>query len=171
LGQQEARRAGRTRTTASRRRRVLIVASALAVVVLVILGLLSVPRRSSLARPYLAVADPANHRLDAEVDGYRDAQHDDLAQAKSDLRAEVATEYWFDAHLTAIKFPPYVAAIARALIRINQQRAALTVLQAQSTSLTQVRSFNRQHAAADAAVEAEVKRIRQALSLPPPDTG
>ena len=46
----------------------------------------------------------------------------------------------------------------------------MTGLQAQSTSLTQLRSFSRQHQAADAAVEAEVRLIRPALKLPPPDT-
>jgi len=81
----------------------------------------------------------------------------------------VATERWFDTHLAAIRFPPHIAAISRDLIRINEQRAGMTALQAQSASLTQLRSFNRQHADADAAVEREVKLIRQALNLPPPD--
>lgn len=170
MGQHDARRAGRARTKTSWRGRVLIAASALAAVALVILGVVYLTRGPSLASRYLAIANPANHRLDVEVDGYTDAQHDDLAEAKSDLRAEVATEHWFDTHLAAITFPPHVAAIARTLIRINQQRAAMTVVQAQSSSLAQVRAFNRQHAAADAAVETEVKAIRRALNLPPPDT-
>ena len=170
MGQHDARRAGRVRAKAGRRGRVLIAASALAVVALVILGVVYLTRGPSLASQYLAVANPANHRLDVEVDGYTDAQHDDLAEARADLRAEVATEQWFDTHLAAIKFPPHIAAISRALIRTNEQRAGMTALQAQSASLTQMRSFNRQHAAADAAVEREVKLIRQALNLPPPDT-
>jgi hypothetical protein len=170
LGQHDARRAARARTKTSCRGRVLIAASALAAVALVILGVVYLTRGPSLASRYLAIANPANYRLDVEVDGYTDAQHDDLAEAKSDLRAEVATEHWFDTHLTAIIFLPHVAAIARTLIRINQQRAAMTALQAQSTSLAHVRAFNRQHAAADAAVETEVKAIRRALNLPPPDT-
>ncbi len=170
MGQHDARRAGRARAKTSRRGPVLIAASALAAAALVILGMVYLTRGPSLAGRYLAVANPANHRLDVEVDGYTDAQHDDLAQARSDLRAEVATEHWFDSHLAAITFPPHTAAIARALILINQQRAAMTALQAQSASLTELRSFNRQHAAADAAVETEVKLIRRALNLPPPDT-
>jgi hypothetical protein len=171
LGQHDARRAGRAWAKTSRRGRVLIAASALVVVAaLVILGVVYLTRGPSLASQYLAVANPANHRLDVEVDGYTDAQHDDLAEAKGDLTAEVATEHWFDTHLAAIKFPPHIAAISRALIRINGQRAGMTALQAQSTSLAQMRSFNRQHAEADAAVERKVKLIRQALNLPPPDT-
>jgi hypothetical protein len=170
LGQHEARRDGRAGAKTGRRGRVLIAASALAAVVLVILSVVYLTRGPSPASRYLAIANPANHRLDVEVDGYTDAQHDDLAEAKSDLRAEVATEDWFDTHLAAITFPPHVAAIARTLILINQQRAAMTALQAQSTSLAEVRSFNRQHAAADAAVETQVRAIRRALNLPPPDT-
>jgi hypothetical protein len=170
LGQHDARRDGRARAKTSRRGRVLIAASALAAVALVILGVVYLTRGPSLASRYLAIASPANHRLDVEVDGYTDAQHDNLAEARSDLRAEVATEQWFDMHLAEIRFPPYIAVIARSLIQINQQRAAMTTLQARSTSLAQMRSFNREHAAADAAVEDEVKAIRRALNLPPPDT-
>ena len=171
MGQHDARRDGRAWAKTGRRGRVLIAASALVVVALVILGVVYLTRGPSPASQYLAVANPANHRLDVEVDGYTDAQHDDLAEARADLRAEVATEQWFDTHLAAIKFPPHIAAISRALIRINEQRAGMTALQAQSNSLTQMRSFNRQHAEADAAVEREVKLIRQALNLPPPETG
>jgi hypothetical protein len=171
LGQHDARRAGRAWAKTGRRGRVLIAVSALAVVALVILGIVNLTRGPSLAGQYLAVANPANHRLDVEVDGYSDAQHDDLAEAKADLGAEVATEHWFDTHLAAIKFPPHIAAISRTLIRINEQRAGMTALQAQSTTLSRMRSLNRQHAEADAAVEREVKLIRQALNLPPPDTG
>ena len=170
MGQHDARRAGRAWVTAGRRGRVLIAVSALVVIVLVILGVVYLTRGPSLAGQYLAVANPANHRLDVEVDGYTDAQHDNLAEARADLRAEVATEEWFDTHLAAIKFPPHIAAISRALIRINEQRAGMTALQAQSASLTQMRSFDSQHAEADATVEREVKLIRQALNLPPPDT-
>ncbi len=169
MGQHDARRAGRAQAKTGRRGRVLIAASALVVVALVVLGVVYLTRGPSLASQYLAVATPANHRLDVEVDGYTDAQHDDLAEARADLRAEVATERWFDTHLAAIRFPPHIAAISRDLIRINEQRAGMTALQAQSASLTQLRSFNRQHADADAAVEREVKLIRQALNLPPPD--
>jgi hypothetical protein len=52
-----------------------------------------------LAGRYLAIAVPANHRLDSEVDGFTDHERDDLAAAKSDLRAEATTERWFDQRL------------------------------------------------------------------------
>ncbi|SRR6266700_3478964 len=150
--------------------RLLIMVVSLVAAGLVILAVVYAMRGPTLAGRYLVIAEPANHRLDVEVDGYTDAQRDDLAAAKSDLRAEVATEHWFDQHLAAIPFPPRIAAISRALIRVNQERAEMASLQAQSASLTQLRSFNRLHRAADAAVEAEVRLIRRALKLPPPDT-
>ncbi len=65
-----------------------------------------------LARRYLAIAVPANHRLDTEVDGYTRDARADLAAAESDLRAEAATERWFDRRLAAIAFPPGIAATA-----------------------------------------------------------
>ena len=42
----------------------------------------------TLASAYLAAAEPANHRLDGEVDGFTDHEHGDLAAAEADLRAE-----------------------------------------------------------------------------------
>jgi len=122
----------------------------------------------ALAGKYLAIAVPANRRLDSEVDSFTDHEHGDLAVAKSDLTAETATERWFDQHLTGIPFPPAVAAMVRALIKANQSRIELTGKQARSTSLTELRSLNGKHRAADAAVEAEVRLIRRALRLPPP---
>jgi hypothetical protein len=121
-----------------------------------------------LARRYLAIAVPANHRLEIEVDGYaRDARRD-LAAAESQLRAEAATERWFDQRLSAIAFPPAIAVTARALIQANQRRAELTDRQARSGSLTGLWSFTSLHKAADAAVEVQVVIIRRALGLPPP---
>ena len=45
-------------------------------------------RGGTLASAYLAAAEPANHRLDGEVDGFTDHEHGDLAAAEADLRAE-----------------------------------------------------------------------------------
>jgi hypothetical protein len=126
---------------------------------------------AALAHRYLAIANPANHRLEVANDGYEKSEHSNLAAATSDLRAEVATETLFDQHLAAIPFPPAMAAIARALIQANQARGALTVRQARSTSLTQIQSFDQRHRAGDAAVEVQVRLLRKALHLPPPSTG
>jgi hypothetical protein len=125
-------------------------------------------RRCALARRYLAIAGPANNRLEVANDGYERDERNNLAAGRSDLRSEVATETSFDAQLAAIPFPPAIAAIARALIQANEQRSALTARQARSGSLAQLRSFDQQHRAGDAAVEVQVRLIRKALHLPPP---
>jgi hypothetical protein len=57
-------------------------------------------------------------------------------------------------------------AVAKALIRANKARATLTAKQAQSTSMTQLRSFNRRVDVAGVAVQKEVKLIRKALASP-----
>src|ERR1700727_2702199 len=56
----------------------------------------SPPGLASLAARYLLIARPANHRRDVEVDGYGDAERGDLARARADLLAQVATERQFD---------------------------------------------------------------------------
>jgi hypothetical protein len=123
-----------------------------------------------LAAAYLAIAVPANHRLETEVDGFIEHQRDNLAVAESYLRAQAVTERWFDRNLMKIQFPRQIAADARALVRANQSRVALTELQARSTSIARLRSFTSLHHAADAAVEVQVKIIRRDLGLPPPST-
>src|ERR1700724_2528125 len=116
-----------------------------------------------LARRYLAIAVPANHRLEIEANGYaRDARRD-LAAAESQLRAEAATERWFDQRLSTIAFPPAIAVTARALIQANQRRAELTDRQARSASLTGLWSFTSLHKAADGAGAGQVVIIRRAL--------
>jgi len=128
----------------------------------------SPPKPSPLARSYLAIAGPANHQLDVDVDAFTRNESGDLAAARSDLRAEAATARAFDKSLAGIKFPPAIAAVARALIQANQSRARLISRQARSTTLRSMRSFNGRHRAADAAVEVQVRLIRQALHLPAP---
>ena len=122
---------------------------------------------TALGRSYLAIADPSNLKLNTEVDAFTTAERGDLAAARADLRAEVATASQFDRQLAAIKFPAATAAIARALIQANQARGRVIARQARARTLAQLRSFNTRHAAADAAVEVQVKRIREALHLPP----
>jgi hypothetical protein len=128
-------------------------------------------RHSGPAAQYLAIAIPANHQLDKEVDGFGDHAKDDLAAAQSDLRAEAATEHHFDQQLAGIVFPDRLAALARQLILANQRRIELTDYEASSASLTELRAFGSLHAAADAAVEAYVRQLRRGLGLPPPPTG
>ena len=128
-------------------------------------------RIRALAARYLAIARPANHRLEVEVDGFRQDRRHDLAKAAADLRAEAATERHFDTQLGRIRFPAAIEAIARRLIRANRSRIALTRREARSASLAELGTFTRRHKAADAAVEVPVKALRKALGLPPPETG
>jgi hypothetical protein len=123
----------------------------------------------ALPSAYLAIARPANRRLDAEVDGFTDQEHHDLAAAEAALRAEAATELRFDQLLREIPLPPQIAGSARALLRANQRRAALTGQQAQSSSVASLLRFAGRHRAADAAVEAQVRILRRALGLPGPE--
>jgi hypothetical protein len=124
----------------------------------------------ALAAAYLAIARPANHRLDVEVEAYADYARNNLAAADAALRAEALTERWFDRHLAAIKFPPTIALTANALVRVNEIRAALTEQQARAPSIPALLSLTRDHQAADAQVEAQVRVIRAQLDLPPPST-
>lgn len=124
--------------------------------------------RRALASRYMAIAVPANHRLDTEVNGFADHQRHDLAAAESYLRAEAATERWFDRRLVGIAFPPAIASIAGALIGANRHRIALTEREALSATIAGLRSFASGHRSADAAVEVQVRLIRRALGLPPP---
>jgi len=124
----------------------------------------------ALAAKYMAIARPANRRLDVAVDSYQDHAHDNLAAAQAALRSQAATERWFDRQLAAITFPPAIAATADALISVNEIRARLAERQARAQSIPELRSFIDDHKMADAQVEAQVRAIRAQLGLPPPET-
>jgi hypothetical protein len=125
---------------------------------------------AALAQAYLAVANPSDDQLEAEEDSYATAERSNLAAAQADLRKQVATERAFDKHLGAIVFTPAVEAVAKALILANEKRFAVTLRQARSTTLAQLRSLDNARKAGDAAVEAQAKAIRVVLRLPPPAT-
>lgn len=107
---------------------------------------------------------PARQKLKADQVAYNRNQRRNLAAAESALMAEVTSERAFGTDLALIVFPDAAAAPAAALITANQARAKLTAEQAQSSSLTQLRSFNNRVAVASAAVNREVKLIRQILA-------
>src|ERR1700677_2809217 len=121
-----------------------------------------------LASEYMAIMTPATQQLNTDMAAYTASEKHNLAGAEAALTAEVASERALDTSLAAITFPPAIAPIATALIRANQARAALTAEQARSSSLTTLRSFNGRVRVADAAVQTEMKLIRQALDSPPP---
>ena len=87
--------------------------------------------------------------------------------AEAALTAEVTAENAFDASLAGIKFPPAIAPIATALIRIGQARAHLITEQARSSSLTQLRSFNHRLRLSSAAVQTQMNLMLKALDSPP----
>jgi hypothetical protein len=91
--------------------------------------------------------------------------------ALADLRAEVATERWFDQRLLKINFPASIANVAWQLVQVNNQRIYLTTQESRATSIAKLLSFDARHRAADAAVEAQARIIRADLSLPPPGNG
>jgi hypothetical protein len=130
----------------------------------------STPSMRALAAEYMAIARPANHRLDVAVEAYEHHAHDNLAAAEAALRLEAATERRFDRQLAAITFPPAIASTASALIRVNEIRARLTERQARARSISALLSFADDHKMADAQVEAQVRVIRAQLGLPPPET-
>jgi hypothetical protein len=122
------------------------------------------------ARKYLAIALPANQRLEDDFDGLAGPDRNNLAAAQADLRDAAATERLFDWRLLALPLPPPTKAVARQLVNVNQARARLTVAAAASTSLRQLRGYERRLTAANAPVEEAVRVIRSQLGLPPPAT-
>ena len=121
-----------------------------------------------LASQYLAVITPATQQLNTDAAAYAASEGDHLAVAEAALKAEVTSERALDASLTAFAFPPAIKPLARALISANQARATLTAEQAQSSSLSRMRSFDHRAQLADAAVQTAMKLVRAAVDAPLP---
>ena len=138
------------------------------------------PVRSSGAAPpvttapaataYLALATPANHRLDVDFDRLDGPDRGDLAAARADLHDIAATEHAFDRGLAKLALPKAAAAWVQPLIRANESRVALTTRAARSGSLSQLNALRPALTAANAPVERAVTGIRADLGLPPPAT-
>jgi hypothetical protein len=126
---------------------------------------------AAAAHRYLAVANPGNQRLAKEATAFAASERDNLAAARADLKAEVATASQFDRQLAAIKFPAAVEPIARDVIQANQALGRVTARQARAKTLAAMQALDARRTAAAAAVEAQVKRLRLALHLPPPSSG
>jgi hypothetical protein len=145
---------------------------------------------------YEAIVPPASKLLNADMAAYRANERRNLVAAEAALTAEVATEQALDNSLAAVAFTPQnrasaralitnavstgnpvpsaavtftsqTAVIADALVRADQALARLTAEQARSSSLRQLRSFNHRVQVASAAVETEMKLLRNALATPP----
>jgi len=128
------------------------------------------PSVKALGAKYLAIAVPANKKLDHDFDAFTDAAHDDLATATAQLTAVAKVERAFDKDLTALHLPKPYATTAAALIAVNELRATLTERAATSSDLTQLHAFQPQLDAMNARLEVQVKVLRKQLDLPPPAT-
>ena len=130
---------------------------------------ISPAQQKAAARSYLAIARPANRRLETDFDGLDDHRND-LAAAKADLRDAAVTERQFDRRLLALKLPAATETVARLLVTANEARARLTTAAAASTSLSQIHRYEPRLTAANASVEEAVRVIRSQMGLPPPET-
>jgi hypothetical protein len=152
----------------ARPRLVLVSVSCVVAVILLILAFAYIHGGSArAATAYTAMAAPADQALTTEVAGYTHNQRNDLAAAESDLKREVKTESAFDDQAGDFTFPNAADAAGDALLQADQKRVKLLTLQAKSASLPQLQSFDARDQAADAAVAAQVKVIRQDMGLPP----
>jgi hypothetical protein len=117
---------------------------------------------------YTAIMTPASQQLEVDEAAYAANEGHSLAAAEAALMAEVTSEHAFDTSLAAMKFPPAIAPVAAALVRADQARVKLLAEQAQSSSLTQLRSSTHQAQVASAAVQTEMKLMLDALNAPLP---
>jgi hypothetical protein len=144
---------------------------------------------------YEATVNPAIKQLTADTAAYHTTANRNLVAAEAALRAEVATEQALDSSLAAmtftpqniananalntnaasngnnmpsgaITFTPRMTVVADALIQADQALEKLTAKQAGSSSLKQLQSFNARTEAAGAAVQTEMKLLRQAVNAP-----
>jgi hypothetical protein len=127
-------------------------------------------RSGGAAAAYLAIAVEFNKQLDHEFDRLAAAERGDLTSARTDLQQIAATERAFDQRLTALSLPSGADATARALVTVNEARAALTTQAAASGTLDQLNGYKTRLTAANAQVEQPVKVIRAQLGLPAPNT-
>jgi hypothetical protein len=120
-----------------------------------------------LARDYTAITNPAGQQLSADVAAYTASERRNLAAAQAALTAEVTSENALGASLARFPFPPAMAATASALVRNDRALASLTAEQAQSSSLTRMRSLNGQVRAASAVVQREMLLLHEAFGSRP----
>jgi hypothetical protein len=120
-----------------------------------------------LVRRYVRVTAPPIQQLNADVAAYTASERRRLPAARTALAAEVTLENALGKSLARFPFPPAVVPPAQVMIKDDQARARLTAEQARSSSLAQLRSFNRRVAVASAAFRTELNLIRKALGVRP----
>jgi hypothetical protein len=107
---------------------------------------------------WTALTTTAFGQLNTDVAAYNAVEFQNLAAAKADLTAELATARTLDHTLSQFPFPPDTVARADALQKAILARVGLIVEQLKSTSLAQLRSF-------DARIDAEGTVIQQDVNL------
>jgi hypothetical protein len=144
--------------------------AALVVAIVILAACTSGGGPSRSARNYLAIATPANRRLDHAFDALSGSDRDNLEAAKTDLRSIAVVERGFDRQLLTVGLTPDERRTAEELIASNESRAALTTRVAAAASLAQLHALEPQLTAANRPVEDKVRALRRQLGLPPPDT-
>jgi hypothetical protein len=125
---------------------------------------------SGLGKQYLAIANPANEKLDHAFDALKHDDHTSLTAAHKDLSAAAVVERAFDRSLLEVAWPVNVEATAQAMVKANEARASITEQAAAAPTLAGVMSYEQDMDVGNQAVERWVDTIRVQLALPPPDT-
>jgi hypothetical protein len=120
-----------------------------------------------LTRQYMAILTPASQQLTADTAAYTANERGNLAGARAALTAEVTADQAFDTSMVNFPWPPTVVPAAKAMIAADRALARLTAGQAGSSSVTRLRSFDHRIQVAAAAVKTDLRRLRQALAVPP----
>lgn len=120
-----------------------------------------------LTGQYLAMVNPAMQQLNTDAAAYTATERHSLTAAEAALTAEAVSEHAFDTRLAVFPFPPVTVPVATALEHAIQAQAKVIAEQARSSSLTQLRSFNRRAEVASAAVQTEMKLLSKAVGTPP----
>ena len=121
-----------------------------------------------LTTQYDDMTNPVSQQLTADAAAFTADEKNNLAGTKVSLAAELTTERSFGTSLAAFPWPPMTVAVGKELIAANQARLTLTAEQAKASSLTKMRSFNRQIKADSATVQADMKLVRTAVDTRPP---
>ncbi len=149
-----------------------------------------------LVSQYQGIVTPDSRQLNADTAAYRANEKHNLVAAEAALTAELATEQALDnslaaaaftpqnratadalitnatstgnpVPLAAVTFTPQATVAADALIQADQALARLIGEQARSSSLRELRSFNRRVQVASAAVQTDMKLLGAAVATPP----
>jgi hypothetical protein len=117
---------------------------------------------------YMGIMTPATQQMTLDEDAYTASEGNDLAAARTALTAEMTSIDAFDTGLSGMEFPSDMTAIANAVMSASRARVNLLTEQAQSASLTQLRSYNHRAQEASASVQTEMSLLLKAVDAPVP---